>query len=49
MEQSHTTVSEGYGESEINIDVEVKIRNEDPPIFGYADGIWSGLATTTLC
>lgn len=41
---SHDRIQKAFGESDINIDVEVKIRNEDPPIFGYADGImeWAG-------
>ena len=41
---SHERIQKALELSDIPAEMEVKIRNEDPPIFGYADGIleWVG-------
>ena len=41
---SHERIQKALAESGIEGEFEVEIRNEDPPVFGYADGIleWSG-------
>ena len=41
---SHERIQKALDLSDIPAEMEVKIRNEDPPVFGYADGIldWAG-------